>query len=194
LTAFIEAKAITKEFGSLRANDSVNLEIKEGEIHGIVGENGAGKSTLMKVLYGMYQPDEGELLIRGKKVELAGPHEALELGIGMVHQHFMLIDRMSVLENLILGSEPCSKGWIDYKKAAESLESLKKEVQAVLEAKDKVQDLTVGQEQRLEIIKLLYRKTNCLIFDEPTGVLTPQEVDAFLKSLKELQARGKMPI
>jgi len=193
LSSFIEAKAITKDFGAVRANDQVNLSIEQGEIHGLVGENGAGKSTLMKVLYGMYQPDEGELFVKGKKVEFEGPHDALEAGIGMVHQHFMLVRRMNVLENLILGAEPTENklGWINYKEAHKQLEKLKEDIHAHLFWKDKVKRLTVGQEQRLEIIKLLYRRSDCLIFDEPTGVLTPQEVDAFLKSLFKLKQQGK---
>ena len=187
----LEAKGITKRFGEVVANERVHLSIQEGEIHAIIGENGAGKSTLMKILYGMISPDEGELLVRGKKVHFESPLDALSRGIGMVHQHFMLVERMTVLENFILGSEPTRLGIIDEKSALQDLKNLMLEAHTELPNDLLVKFLSVGQQQRLEILKLLYRKSDILIFDEPTGVLTPQEVDQFLNSLRDLKARGK---
>lgn len=193
----IEAVGITKKFGLdadtfVVANDGVHLSVAEGEIHGIVGENGAGKSTLMKILYGMLTPDAGELRLRGKPVHFSSPLDALKAGIGMVHQHFMLVERLSVLENLILGAEPMKAGiFLSENEALVSLRALEKEVNAELRANVESRQLAVGQQQRLEILKLLYRKSDCLIFDEPTGVLTPQEGAAFLKLLIELKKKGK---
>jgi ABC-type uncharacterized transport system ATPase subunit len=188
---FLEARRVTKRFDSVVANDQVSLSVREGEIHAVIGENGAGKSTLMKILYGMYSPDEGELFVRGKKVSFDSPLDALAAGIGMVHQHFMLIERMSVLENFILGAEPTHFGIVDEPSARAELKKLMAEAHTELKSSAEVRALSVGQQQRLEILKLLYRKSDCLIFDEPTGVLTPQEVDQFLQSLRELKARGK---
>lgn len=189
--SFIAAHRLTKRFGAFVANDEVSLEIERGEIHGIVGENGAGKSTLMKMLYGMLTPDSGEIQINQKVVQFQSPLDALAAGIGMVHQHFMLVERMSVLENFILGAEPTNGGVIDETRALKSFDQLMREANAVMSPKVEVRSLTVGQQQRLEILKLLYRKSDCLIFDEPTGVLTPQEVEKFLESLRQLRAQGK---
>jgi ABC-type uncharacterized transport system ATPase subunit len=191
VTAYLEARKITKTFGRFRANDEVNISIRKGEIHGVVGENGAGKSTLMKILYGMHRADSGELFILGNPVELKDPSHALKLGIGMVHQHFMLIQSMQVIENLILGAEPQRGWWIDEEFALKEFEKLSKEIQSSLRVNAEVRNLTIGEQQSLEILKLLFRKSECLIFDEPTGVLTPQEVDRFLEILRRLKGFGK---
>ncbi len=188
---FIEGRNLTKRFGERVANHSVSISIKQGEIHGIVGENGAGKSTLMKMLYGMLHPDSGEVLVKGSVVHLSSPETALKLGIGMVHQHFMLVEALTVLENLILGDEPSQMGIIHEKKALQEFTHLISELDVSMKPDLKVQNLSVGLQQRLEILKLLFRKSDCLIFDEPTGVLAPQEVDRFLDLLLRLKTAGK---
>ncbi len=187
----IELIDITKRFPGVLANDRVNLSVEAGEIHAICGENGAGKSTLMKILYGMQPPDEGKMLVNGKEVNFASPSEAIDAGIGMVHQHFMLADNLSVLENVILGSEPVmSGGRIDFNEAHRHLAEVADSYGLDVEADDLVESLEVGERQRVEIIKVLYRGGEILILDEPTAVLVPQEVEELFRNLRELKARG----
>ena len=187
----VELSGITKSFPGVIANDDVNLVVKQGEIHAICGENGAGKSTLMKILYGMIQPDSGEMRVNGETVDFSSPVEAIKSGIGMVHQHFMLADQLSVLENIILGSEPIKQGGkLDFKKAREHLQVVSKAYGLTVEPNDLVETLEVGERQRVEIIKVLYRGANILILDEPTAVLVPQEVEELFRNIKELQENG----
>ena len=187
----VELSGITKSFPGVIANDDVNLVVKQGEIHAICGENGAGKSTLMKILYGMIQPDSGEMRVNGETVDFSSPVEAIKSGIGMVHQHFMLADQLSVLENVILGSEPIKQGGkLDFKKARKHLQVVSKAYGLTVEPNDLVETLEVGERQRVEIIKVLYRGANILILDEPTAVLVPQEVEELFRNIKELQDNG----
>ena len=187
----IELIGITKRFPGVVANDDINLAVAEGEIHAICGENGAGKSTLMKILYGMQPPDEGTIKIRGEAVELGSPAEAIDLGIGMVHQHFMLADQLTVLENVILGAEPMrSFGRIDFEAGREHLDEVGRAYGLDINADDLVETLEVGERQRVEIIKVLYRGAKILILDEPTAVLVPQEVDELFRNVRELKAAG----
>jgi len=187
----VELSGITKSFPGVIANDDVNLVVKQGEIHAICGENGAGKSTLMKILYGMIQPDSGEMRVNGDIVDFSSPVAAIKSGIGMVHQHFMLAGQLSVLENVILGSEPIKQGGkLDFKKAREHLEEVSKAYGLTVEPNDLVETLEVGERQRVEIIKVLYRGANILILDEPTAVLVPQEVEELFRNIKELQDNG----
>jgi simple sugar transport system ATP-binding protein len=187
----IELIDITKRFPGVLANDRVNLEVEQGEIHAICGENGAGKSTLMKILYGMQPPDEGRMLVNGEEVSFASPTEAIEAGIGMVHQHFMLADNLTVLENVILGSEPVLPGGrIDFTEAKSHLREVNAAYGLGINPDDLVEELEVGERQRIEIIKVLYRGADILILDEPTAVLVPQEVEALFENLRELKARG----
>ena len=187
----VELSGITKSFPGVIANDDVNLVVKQGEIHAICGENGAGKSTLMKILYGMIQPDSGEMRVNGEIVDFSSPVEAIKSGIGMVHQHFMLADQLSVLENVILGSEPIKQGGkLDFKKARKHLQVVSKAYGLTVEPNDLVETLEVGERQRVEIIKVLYRGANILILDEPTAVLVPQEVEELFRNIKELQDNG----
>ena len=187
----VELSGITKSFPGVIANDDVNLVVKQGEIHAICGENGAGKSTLMKILYGMIQPDSGEMRVNGETVDFSSPVEAIKSGIGMVHQHFMLADQLSVLENVILGSEPIKQGGkLDFKKARKHLQVVSKAYGLTVEPNDLVETLEVGERQRVEIIKVLYRGANILILDEPTAVLVPQEVEELFRNIKELQENG----
>ena len=186
----VELSGITKRFPGVIANDDVNLSVAEGEIHAVVGENGAGKSTLMKILYGMQPPDEGRMLVGGTEVEFSSPSEAIEHGIGMVHQHFMLADNLTVLENVVLGAEPRRHGLIDRKAARRDLEALGASYGLDLHPDDLVETLEVGERQRVEIIKVLYRGARVLILDEPTAVLVPQEVEELFRNLRELKARG----
>ena len=187
----IELIGITKRFPGVVANDGVNLSVAEGEIHAIVGENGAGKSTLMKILYGMQPPDEGKMIVRGTEVSLSSPSEAIDLGIGMVHQHFMLADNLTVLENVILGTEP-TKGFgrIDFDKAHDELKKVSSAYGLDVDPDDLVETLEVGERQRVEIIKVLYRGARILILDEPTAVLVPQEVEELFRNMRELKAGG----
>ncbi len=187
----IELRRITKRFPGLVANDSINLEIARGEIHAIVGENGAGKSTLMKILTGLYQPDEGEIYLNGNRVAINGPRQAIWHGIGMVHQHFMLIPRFTVLENIVLGSEPARGGVLKEKAARQLVEELCRRYDFRLESDTRVWDLSVGQQQRVEILKVLYRGAEILILDEPTAVLAPQEVKELFVNLRNLKDQGK---
>jgi simple sugar transport system ATP-binding protein len=186
----VELSGITKRFPGVIANDDVNLRVAEGEIHAVVGENGAGKSTLMKILYGMQSPDEGRMLVGGTEVAFSSPSEAIEHGIGMVHQHFMLADNLTVLENVVLGAEPRRHGLIDRKVARRDLEALGASYGLDLHPDDLVETLEVGERQRVEIIKVLYRGARVLILDEPTAVLVPQEVEELFRNLRELKARG----
>lgn len=184
-------KNITKRFPGIVANDRVNLQIQKGEIHAIVGENGAGKSTLMKILAGLYQPDEGEIYIFGKKERIASPNKAIEFKIGMVHQHFMLIDRFTVLENIILGAEKKKGIAIDKKTCRQTIKKLLDLYNFNLDLDAKLENISVGHAQRVEIIKVLYRGADILVLDEPTAVLAPQEVDELFVNLRRLKEEGK---
>ena len=187
----VEMHGIVKQYPLVRALDNVNFEVEKGEIHSILGENGAGKSTLMNVLYGMTTCDEGEILIDGKKVSIKHPSQAIALGIGMVHQHFMLTPVMTVTENIIVGSEPVKGPFVDYKAASKRVAEMIEEYHFGIDANARVQTLSVGQQQRVEILKALYRGANILILDEPTAVLTPQEVEELFVVLRDLKAAGK---
>jgi simple sugar transport system ATP-binding protein len=191
LALAIELMGITKRFPGVIANDQVDLAVEEGEIHAICGENGAGKSTLMKILYGMQQPDEGTMRVLGKEVKFASPTEAIEVGIGMVHQHFMLADQLTVLENVILGSEPVkAMGVIDFAEAEAHLKQVGEAYGLQIEPGTLVEELEVGERQRVEIIKVLYRGARILILDEPTAVLVPQEVEELFSNMRDLKANG----
>ncbi len=188
----IEMKGISKSFPLVLANDKVDFFVKKGEIHALVGENGAGKSTLMSILYGLYQPDEGEILIDGIKKIISNPNKAIENRIGMVHQHFMLVPPLTVVENVILGMEPRKNYFfIDLQKAAFNIKTLSDQYGFKIDPWAKIEDISVGIQQRVEIIKVLYRGAEILILDEPTAVLTPQEVDELFKILKSLKGQGK---
>jgi ABC-type uncharacterized transport system ATPase subunit len=186
----IRLTGITKRFGSVIANDHVNLSVRKGEIHGIIGENGAGKSTLMSILYGFYHADEGEIQVDGVPVKIQSSDHAIRLGIGMVHQHFMLVSTFTVLENIMLGAEG---SWSIKQGAAQAriaLKALSKQYGLQVDPDALISDLSVGEQQRVEILKALYRKADILILDEPTGVLTPQEVDQLFSILRTLKAEG----
>lgn len=187
----VQMKNITKKFGEFTANDSIDLDIKKGEIHALLGENGAGKSTLMNILYGLYMQTEGEIYINGKLEHIKDPNEAIKLGLGMVHQHFMLIEPFTVVENIILGMEPKKGLRLDIKKATEDIMEISNKYGLAVDPKAKVEDITVGMQQRIEIIKALYRGADILIFDEPTAVLTPQEIEEFVEIIKSLSDQGK---
>lgn len=188
----IEMKDISKTFPLVKANDKVNFSVKKGEIHALVGENGAGKSTLMSILYGLYQADEGEIFIDGQKTNIYNPNIAIENKIGMVHQHFMLVPPLTVAENVILGMEPRRNYFfIDLKKAASDIKELSEKYGFKIDPWAKIEDVSVGIQQRVEIIKVLYRGAEILILDEPTAVLTPQEVEELFKILKSLKGQGK---
>ncbi len=190
-TDVIELRGITKRFGAVTANKGINLSIPANTIHAIVGENGAGKSTIMKILYGFYTADEGEIWIDGRKREIGTPHAAIALGLGMVHQHFMLVPPMTVLENIVLGAEPGSAARIDFKRAEEQVRKLSTDFGFNLDPHELVANLSVGQQQRVEVLKALYRGARILILDEPTAVLTPQEVEEFFKILRSMREQGK---
>src|SRR5213592_295146 len=188
----VAMRGITKAFPGVVANDHVDLEVRAGEIHALVGENGAGKSTLMNILYGLIHPDSGEILINGKPVNMSGPRDAISLGIGMVHQHFMLIPVFSVGENIMLGREPVSgPGFYDRDRARKAINDLTKRYGLALDPDARMGDLPVGLQQRAEIVKVLYRGANILILDEPTGVLTPQETKELFVVLRDLVKSGK---
>ena len=191
MSAVIEMKGIGKSFPGVRANDDINLTINHGEIHVLLGENGAGKSTLMNILYGLYSPDEGEILVKGKNVKISNPNVAISLGIGMVHQHFMLVPPFTVAENIILGSEPQKGLALDMAKALSDVEELSRKYELKVDPRAKVQDISVGMQQRVEILKTLYRGAEILILDEPTAVLTPQEIEELGVILKSLVSQGK---
>jgi len=188
----IEMLNITKEFPGIKANDNVTLRVKKGEIHALLGENGAGKSTLMSVLFGLYQPEEGVIKVRGKEVAITNPNIANDYGIGMVHQHFKLVEDFTVTENIILGMEPKkSFGRIDIESAAKKVKELSERYGLSVDPHARIEDITVGMQQRVEILKMLYRNAEILIFDEPTAVLTPQEIRELMRIMKELVAEGK---
>ncbi|MCQ2430728.1 MAG: ATP-binding cassette domain-containing protein, partial [Clostridia bacterium] len=187
----IEMRNITKRFPGIIANDNITLQLRRGEIHALLGENGAGKSTLMSVLFGLYQPEEGEILKDGKKVEIHDPNDATALGIGMVHQHFKLVDVFTVLDNIILGAETTKLGFLQKKEARRKVLELSERYGLMVDPDAKIEDITVGMQQRVEILKMLYRDNEVLIFDEPTAVLTPQEIDELMQIMKNLAAEGK---
>ena len=187
----IEMLHITKRFPGIIANDDITLQLRRGEIHALLGENGAGKSTLMSVLFGMYQPEEGEIRKDGKKVAINNPNDANDLGIGMVHQHFKLVECFSVLDNIIMGVEPNKFGFLQKKEAREKVLALSEKYGLRVDPDALIEDITVGMQQRTEILKMLYRENEILIFDEPTAVLTPQEIDELMQIMKNLAAEGK---
>ena len=187
----IEMLDIRKEFPGIVANDNITLQVKKGEIHALLGENGAGKSTLMNVLFGLYQPEKGEIRVNGEKVHISNPNIANDLGIGMVHQHFMLVDPLTVTENIILGQEPTKFGKINLKEASREVKRISDQYGLSVDPDAKIADISVGMQQRVEILKTLYRGANILIFDEPTAVLTPQEIKELISIMKKLIAEGK---
>jgi general nucleoside transport system ATP-binding protein len=187
----IEMRHITKIFPGIIANDDINLGLRKGEIHALLGENGAGKSTLMSVLFGLYQPEKGEILYKGKPVKINDPNVATSLGIGMVHQHFKLVECFTVLDNIILGCEDSKFGFVQKKKAREKVLNLSNTYGLHVDVDAKVSDITVGMQQRTEILKMLYRDNDILIFDEPTAVLTPQEIEELMQIMKNLKNEGK---
>lgn len=187
----IEMKQIVKKFGNFTANDHIDLRVEEGEIHSLLGENGAGKTTIMNILYGLYSADEGEIFLHGKEVRIKSPSDAIRNGISMVHQHFMLVDAMTVAENVVLGSEPHRGIHFDMKKACQEVQEISDKYGLKVNPRDRVGTLPVGVKQRVEILKALYHKSDILILDEPTAVLTPQEVEEFFKVLKQLKSQGK---
>ncbi|MBR6428566.1 MAG: ABC transporter ATP-binding protein [Clostridia bacterium] len=182
---------ITKEFPGIKANDDITLQLKRGEIHALLGENGAGKSTLMSVLFGLYQPEQGEIRKDGKVVRIKDPNDATALNIGMVHQHFKLIEVFSVLDNIILGAEDTKLGFLQKKEARKKVKALSEKYGLRIDMDAKVEDITVGMQQRVEILKMLYRDNDILIFDEPTAVLTPQEIEELMQIMRNLKAEGK---
>ena len=187
----IEMLGITKRFPGIIANDNITLQLRRGEIHALLGENGAGKSTLMSVLFGLYQPEEGEIRKDGKKVEIKNPNDANDLGIGMVHQHFKLVECFSVLDNIILGVETTKHGFLQKAEARKKVLALSEKYNLQVNPDDLVENITVGMQQRTEILKMLYRDNEILIFDEPTAVLTPQEIQELMQIMKNLAAEGK---
>lgn len=188
----VQMHDITKEFGAKRVLDNVQLDVKKGTIHAILGENGAGKTTLMNVLYGLYQPEEGEVYINGNKVDMKNPKVAIDNGIGMVHQHFMLVDNFTVAQNIILGDETTKSGGVlDLKEAKKKVLELVDRYGLEVDPDAKIQDITVGMQQRVEILKALYRGVDILILDEPTAVLTPQEIEDLIDIMHKLVADGK---
>lgn len=191
MSFILELRGITKRFPGVLANDHIDLTLEQGEIHALLGENGAGKSTLMNVLYGLYHPDEGEILVRDKPIRMTGPRDAIAQGIGMVHQHFMLIPVFTVTENVMLGDESIVNGVVlDRKKVSREIRDLSIKYGLAVNPELYIKDLSVGIQQRVEIIKLLYRNANILILDEPTAVLTPQEADDLFQILRNLKASG----
>lgn len=187
----IEMLNIRKEFPGIVANDDITLQLKKGEIHALLGENGAGKSTLMSVLFGLYQPEKGEIRKNGEVVHINNPNDANDLGIGMVHQHFKLVEIFSVLENIILGVEPNKMGFIQKKEAREKVMALSEKYGLKVNPDAIIEDISVGMQQRVEILKMLYRENEILIFDEPTAVLTPQEIDELMKIMRSFADEGK---
>lgn len=193
-TVVIEMKEIVKKFGDFTANDHVNLTVHKGEVHAILGENGAGKSTLMNVLYGLYRPTSGTIAINGREVVLTSPKHAIELGIGMVHQHFMLIQPFTVTENIVLGVEPKKGIVLDKAEARKRVVELSEKYGMKVDPDAKIEDISVGMQQRVEILKVLYRGADTLILDEPTASLTPQEIDELMEIIRNLTADGKSVI
>ena len=187
----LELRGITKQFPGVLANDHIDLDLRQGEVHALLGENGAGKSTLMNILYGLYRPDEGEIRLRGKSVTFTSAKNAIAQGIGMVHQHFMLIPVMTVAENIVLGNEPTEIGiGLDYGAARERVREIARTFGFQIDPDARIENITVGQQQRVEILKALYRRADILILDEPTAVLTPQEAGELFTILKSLKAEG----
>ena len=187
----IEMLNIRKEFPGIVANDNITLQLRKGEIHALLGENGAGKSTLMNVLFGLYQPEQGEIRVKGKPVKITNPNIANDLGIGMVHQHFMLVEPFTVTENIILGKEKTVRGKIDLKQAEKEVQEISECYGLAVDPQAKIADISVGMQQRVEILKTLYRGAEILIFDEPTAVLTPQEIQELIQIMKTLIKEGK---
>ena len=187
----LELRNISKRFGNILANDRINITVRAGTIHAIVGENGAGKSTAMRIAYGFYKADEGEVVVDGEPHSFATPHEAIALGIGMVHQHFMLVETMTVAENIVLGAEPGSFAALDIAEAGRRIRFLSQEFHLEIAPDAVVEELSVGQQQRVELLKALYRDARILILDEPTAVLTPQEVEEFFQILRRMREQGK---
>ena len=187
----IEMLNITKKFPGIIANDNISLQLKKGEIHALLGENGAGKSTLMSVLFGLYQPEEGIIKKDGKEVKIQNPNDANDLGIGMVHQHFKLVECFSVLDNIILGVEPNKLGFLKKAEAKKKVLELSEKYGLQIDPDALIEDITVGMQQRTEILKMLYRDNEILIFDEPTAVLTPQEIKELMQIMKNLSNEGK---
>jgi general nucleoside transport system ATP-binding protein len=188
----LEMRHVTKSFPGIVANDDVSFDLREGEVHALLGENGAGKSTLMNILYGLYHPDEGEILIKGSPVRLGAPSAAIEAGVGMVHQHFMLIPVMTVAENIVLAEEPTRDGiLLDIAEAERRVQEISDRYGLAVDPGARIQDITVGQQQRVEILKALYRDADILVLDEPTAVLTPQEAQELFEVVRQLTARGK---
>ncbi len=186
----LEMRNVTKHFPKVLANDDVTINLKKGEILSLLGENGAGKSTLMNILYGLYRPTSGTILLEGEEIVPASPKDAIEKGLGMVHQHFMLVETLTVTENIILGTEPGKAGIIDYKKAKETVRDISRRYHLTINPDDRIENISVGLQQRVEILKALYREAKILILDEPTAVLTPQEVEELFKVVRELRNRG----
>jgi len=199
MTPALQASGITKRFPGVLANDHVNFTLEKGEIHALLGENGAGKSTLMNILYGLYGPDEGEIVINGQTAQITTPHDAIAQGIGMVHQHFMLVPPLTVTENIMLGQESLTSATralgglavLDRRGAGARISALSQQYGLAVEPEAYVRDLTVGEQQRVEIVKALYRAADILILDEPTAVLTPQEADELFVIMRRLVAQGK---
>jgi general nucleoside transport system ATP-binding protein len=191
MPAAVELRKITKRFGNVIANDAVDLQVQPGTIHGVIGENGAGKSTAMKMLYGIYSPDAGQIVAHGQPRVWSSPADAIAAGIGMVHQHFMLAGPYTALDNILLGAEPVRLGVIERKKARQRLEALSRQYELPVDLNKPVEELPVGVQQRVEILKLLYRDAQILILDEPTAVLTPQETNVLFQHLKLLRDEGK---
>lgn len=187
----IEMVGITKIFPGIIANDQIHLDLAKGEIHALLGENGAGKSTLMSVLFGLYIPESGQIKKNGQVIKINNPNDANHYGIGMVHQHFKLVDVFSVLDNILLGAEPMNGMIVDRQKAKKEILALSNKYKLAIDIDAKIEDISVGMQQRVEILKMLYRKNDILIFDEPTAVLTPQEIDELMKILKSLKLEGK---
>ena len=190
MSVAVELRHISKRFPGVIANKDVSIKVETGTVHALVGENGAGKSTVMKILYGMQRPDSGEILVNGKEVNFKNPNDAIDAGIGMVHQHFMLADNFTVLENIILGSEPTHGATIDFAAARKKIVEMAAQYGLEINPDVLVEELGVGQRQRVEILKVLFRGANILIFDEPTAVLVPQEVDDLFQALEGLRAQG----
>ena len=192
MDAALELRGITKRFGRIVANDGVDFDLRAGEVHALLGENGAGKSTLMSILYGLYHPDEGEMIVRGEPVRIDSPRRAIDLGIGMVHQHFMLIPVMTVAENIVLADEPRSAGGLlDVHAADAKVRELSERFGLAVNPDAVIEDVSVGQQQRVEILKALYRDAQILVLDEPTAVLTAQETQDLFKVLRALRDDGK---
>jgi len=187
----VEMRGITKRFPGIVANDSISFKVRKGEIHSLLGENGAGKSTLMNILFGLYQPDEGEIYINEKKADITDPKVAIDLGIGMIHQHFMLVEPYTVVENIILGAEPVKGMRVNYSQARKRVIELSKKYGLQVEPDSLISEISVGMQQRVEILKTLYRGADILIFDEPTAVLTPQEILELMDIMRNLVKEGK---